>query len=108
MDTPSDIGDMAEALLHQESGHLHAARAVVAQASNGMVAVQLFQPQWHGVHGDREQLKTLRCDAGGLNFPGFTHIQHDSFAVRGLRCDPVLQLSRLNLIDHAVTLELEA
>ena len=108
MNTAGNIGHMGKALLRQKSRHLHAAATVVAQASNGLITVQVLQSHGHGVHRNREQLKPLRAHARGLNFPRLTYIQHHGGAVRRLRRDPVLQLRRLNLIDQAELLEVKA
>ena len=76
MNAPRHIGDMAEALLRQISGHLHAAAAVVAQAGNGLIAVEFLQARRDRVHGDLEEFKTLRLDASRFNLPSLTHIEH--------------------------------
>ena len=88
---------MAEALLCQKRGHLHAAPPVVTQHSDGLVGVQLLQTWRDEVHGNLYQLKSLCGDAGRLYFPRFSHIKHHGGAVGGLRCYPVLQLSGVEL-----------
>ena len=52
MNAPRHIGDMAEALLRQKSGHLHAARTVVAQAGDGAIRVQFGQLAGDQIHGN--------------------------------------------------------
>jgi hypothetical protein len=75
---------MAEPLLDQEGCNLHAARTVVAQAGNGLIAVEFLQPRWNRVHGDLEELEPLRIYASCVDFPSFTHIEHDGGSVRRL------------------------
>lgn len=102
MNAPRHIGDMAEALLRQISGHLHAARTVVAQAGDGLVRVEFGQLGRDQTHGNVKKCKVTGPDAGSLQFPGFADIQNHGVPMRLLGLDPVLELRGLNLVNHGV------
>ena len=72
----SDIGYAFEAsALHQKHGHAHAARAVVAQAGNGALRIELIEARGDLAHGNALQLKLVAGGhAGDLAFPLFTHV----------------------------------
>ena len=71
------IHDFGETTLHEEVGDLQAAHAVVTQASDGLVWVQLGQPCGHVTHGNGQQLETVFADAGGLNFPRLAYVEQN-------------------------------
>ena len=102
MNAPRHIGDMGEALLRQKSGHLHAAATVVAKAGDGLFGVQLGQPCRHQAHGNVKKCKVFSTHTGGLQFPSLTNIQNHGWALGLLGLHPILELGRLDLVNHGV------
>ena len=54
-----DVADVLKAVVEQKRSHAHAACAMVAQAGDGVVWVQLLQTAGDVVHGNAAQLEAL-------------------------------------------------
>src|SRR3569832_2368968 len=70
MDAASKVGDLRKAVALQESGHLHAAHAVMADADDRRIAVHIHVTRRHRMHRHR------RCavDMASLEFPRLAHV----------------------------------
>ena len=65
VDAAGHVGQLRKAVLVQEGGHALAAGAVVAQAGDALVLVELGQARGDLVHRDRQQREARRGDARG-------------------------------------------